>query len=82
LLHGAAAANAEMRADRRDAFRTRLADAKEPAPVGMTSDLFNVDRLARQRTRNVNGARGAVGNAVAAMAEMCDHNLLNHAPPR
>jgi hypothetical protein len=47
VLHRAAAAYAEMRADRCDAFRAWLLDAKEPAPVRVTRDAFDLDRLAR-----------------------------------
>jgi hypothetical protein len=82
VLYGAAAAYAEMRADRCDAFRARLFDTKEPAPVGMTRDPFDLDRLARQRAGNVNRTGEAVGDSVAAMTEPGDQEPLNHAPPR
>ena len=58
VLHGAAAAYAEMRADRRDALRTRLFDLEEAPPVGVAGDRFDLDGFARQRTGNVNRAGG------------------------
>ena len=82
VLHGAAAAYAEMRADRCDALCARSFDAKEPAPVRMARDRFHLDRFAGQRSGDVDHADGAIGDAVAAMAEPGDRKLLNHAPPR
>ena len=82
MLHGAAAADAEMRADRRDALRTRTLDLQEPAPVGMPCDLIDFDRLAGQRAGHVDRAGGTVGDAVAAMAQPGDQQPFNHAPPR
>ena len=82
VLHGAAAAYAEMRTDRRNAFRTRPFDVKQPAAIGMAGNCFDLDRFAGQCARNVDRTCGAVGNTVAAMADPGDHKLLNHASPR
>src|SRR5271169_6475860 len=82
VLHGAAAAYAEMRTDRRDAFCTRAFDGEQPAAVGMAGNRFHLDRFARQCAGNVNRAGGAVGDAVAAMADPGDNEPLNHASPR
>src|SRR5271156_3093184 len=81
VLHGAAAAYAEMRTDRRDAFCTRLLDVEQPAAVGVAGDCFDLDRFARQCAGNVNRSCRAVGDTVAAMAEPGDRKLFNHALP-
>ena len=54
VLQGAAAANAEMRADRRDAVRARCLDGDQRAPVGMAGHGFDLDGLARQRAGDIN----------------------------
>ena len=41
MLHGAPAADAEMRADRCDAIGARLVDAQEVATVRMAGNLFD-----------------------------------------
>ena len=51
-------------------------------PVGMAGHTFDLDRLAGQRAGNIDRAVGAVGDAVAEMANPIDHQPLNHAPPR
>ena len=82
MLHGAAAADAEMRADRRDALGARRVDAKQLPPVGMAGNALDLDRLAGQRAEHVNRLRAALDDTVAAMAEPIDHEALNHARPR
>ena len=82
MLQGAAAANAEMRADRRDAVSARHLDAEQMAPVGLTGHGLNLDGLARQRAGNVNWTTAAVRHAIAAMAEPIDDHALNHVRPR
>ena len=82
MLHGAAAADAEMRADRRDALGARRVDAKQLPPVGMAGNVLDLDRLAGQRAEHVNRLRAALDDTVAAMAEPIDHEALNHARPR
>ena len=82
MLHGAAAANAEMRTDRRDALRARLLDAQKLPAVGMARYALHLDGLAGQRGRHENRTLGAVGHAIAAMADAVDHEMLNHVAPR
>ena len=53
VLHGAAAAHAEMRANRRDALRARRVDVQKPPPVGMAGDVLDLDRFAGQRAGNI-----------------------------
>ena len=48
----------------------------------MAGDLLDLDRFARQRSWNVERSGGAIGDAVAAMAEARDNEPLNHVPPR
>jgi hypothetical protein len=73
VLHGASAADAEMRADRRDALGTRLVDVKKLPSVGMTGNIFDFDGFAGQGAANENRLRLAIDHAIAAMAEAIDH---------
>ena len=78
MLQGAAAANAEMRADRRDALRARRLHIEKLPAVGMAGPVLDLDRLAGQRAGDIDRAVGTVGDAVAAMAEPIDQEALNH----
>ena len=49
MLHGAAAAGAEMRTDRRDALGARVLDPHQMAAVGMAGPGVDLDGLAGQR---------------------------------
>jgi hypothetical protein len=49
MLDRAAAANAEVLADRRGALRVGGDDPQQVAPIGMAGDALNLDGLARQR---------------------------------
>jgi hypothetical protein len=82
MLHGAAAADAEMRADRRDALGTRRVDAKQLPPVRMAGNAVDLDRLAGQRAEHENRLRAALDDAVATMADAIDDEALNHTAPR
>ena len=82
MLHGAAAAHAEVRANRRDAFGARCIDVEKSPPVGMSRHPFDLNRLAWQRAGNIDRPVGAVGDPVAEMAKPVDHKPLNHAAPR
>ena len=82
MLHGAAAADAEMRADRRDARGARRVDAEKLPPVGMARNALDLDRLAGQRAEHENRLSPVVDDAIAAMADVIDHEALNHAAPR
>jgi hypothetical protein len=82
VLQRAAAAGAEMRADRRDALGARDIDADEMAAVGMAGPWLDLDSLARQRVGHVDRAGRRVGDAVAAVADAGDGDLLSHAALR
>jgi hypothetical protein len=82
MLHGAAAAEAEMRANRRDALRARLFDGEEMSPVRLAGHAFDFDAFAGQRSRYIDWTTGPVGHAVAAVADPPDHQMLNHVRPR
>ena len=82
MLHGAAAADAKMRTNRRDAFAARRVDAEQLPPVGVAGNVLDLDRLAGQRPEHENRLRTALDDAVAAMADAIDHEALNHARPR
>ena len=72
VLHGAAAADAEMRADRSDALGARRVDVQEVAAIGMARRRRRPrpSRPAGRRARRL--GRRRVGDAVAAMAERVD----------
>ena len=72
MLERAAAANSEMRADRRDAVGAGDVHLEQVAAVGMTGPWFDLGGLARQRIGHVEGTRGRVGDAVAARAKPGD----------
>jgi hypothetical protein len=82
MLHGAATADAEMRAGRRDALRARFLDAKELAPIGLAGHVLNLHGFARQRRWNKDRSIGAFGDAIAAVADPVDHEVLNHDWPQ
>src|SRR5262245_44244055 len=72
MLERAAAANSEMRADRRDAVGTGYVHLYQVAAVGMTGPWFDRGGPARQRIGHVEGTGRRVGNAVAARAKPGD----------
>jgi len=82
MLHGTAAAHAEMRTDRRDALRACRRDVNETPTVGVARHLGDLDRLAGQRAGDVERAAGASRDTVAAMAEPLDHQPFSHVRPR
>jgi hypothetical protein len=82
MLHCAATANPEMRADRFNALCARLAHIHKTAAIRVTWLSVDFDGLARQGPGNVNWSRRAVGYSVAVLAEPVDQNPLNHAGPR
>ena len=82
MLHGAAAAYAEMRANRFDPLGAGNLDLEQMPPVGMTGDRFDFDRFARQSAGHIDCAGRIVGDAVAAVTEPRDGEPLNHALPR
>ena len=76
MLQRAAAAGAEMRADRLDALRARHDHAKQSRAVALP---LHLDRLAGQRIGNVDRAFGRFGDGVAAVAHARDAEGLGHA---
>jgi hypothetical protein len=82
VLHGATSAHTEMRADRSDTFGARSIDVQEPAAIGMSGDGVDFNRFAGQGAGHIDRAIGACGDAVAAVAELLDHEALSHARPR
>ena len=82
MLQRAAAADAEVGADRRDALGARHFDGEELAAVGLAGPVLDFDAFARQRARHIDRTVGAVRDAVAAMSDRVDREVLNHVPPR
>ena len=82
MLYRAAAAHAEMPADRLDALCTRLPHIDQTAAVGVAGHGVDFDAFARQRSGDVNRSFGAVSYSVAMLPQPADQKLFNHAPPR
>ena len=72
MLDGAAAADAEMRAERFDPLWACALDPDQAAPVGMTGNVGHLDALATKRVRHIDIAAAGMQHAVAAMADMID----------
>jgi hypothetical protein len=82
MLQGAAAANAEIWANRSDTLGARLVDIEKMPPVRVAGNAFDLDRLARQRIGHVDRAGWAIRDPIAATAQTIDHKSLNHARPQ
>ncbi len=78
MLDRAAAADAEMRTERRDPLRARGLDLEQPPAVGMMAgDRTGLDRFAAQRIRHIDVAAISDHNAIAVMADMVDHEAFD-----
>src|SRR5712691_11864274 len=82
MLDGAAAAGAEMRADRRNAFGTWQFHRQQTPPVRMTRHRLDLDGFAGQGVRHIDGGIASFGYSVAAMAHAGDGQPLSHAALR
>src|SRR5581483_11057989 len=82
VLHGAAAAYAEMRTDRRNARWARVLDPQQLPPVGMAGNGFHLHGFAGQGASDEDRFRSAVNYAVAMVTKTVDGQMLNHAAPR
>jgi hypothetical protein len=78
MLDGAAAADAEMRTERRDPLRAGAFDMHQPTAVGMPRHRRGVDHLIGQRVRHVDRLPVRQRHAVAEMADMIDGEAFNH----
>ncbi len=78
MLDGAAAAGAEIAAERRDPLGAGVLDARQHPAVGVAGHRFGIDRLAVQRIRHEHGLPAGKGDAVAAVADMIDDEALSH----
>lgn len=85
MLDRAAAANAEMRTERRHAFGTGAFDRNQLAAVGMVAgDRRHLDGFAAERIRHVDAFAASGRDAVAAVADMVDDEPfgVSHGAPR
>src|SRR5262249_53985031 len=83
MLDGAAAADAEMPAERRDALRARYLDIEEAAAVGMMAGhVGDLDGLATERIGHIDRLGAGERDAVTAMADVIDEKTFNHAARR
>ena len=83
MLHGAAAADAEMRAYWFDALGTCMLDPNQlPAVRVMAWRCHNLDRLAAKRVGNKKVMPVGKRDAVAEMTDMIDDEALNHGARR
>ena len=78
VLDGAAAAGAEIPAERRDPLRAGVLDAQQLPALGIADRRFDVDGLAVQRVRYEHGVAAAESDAVAAVADVIDGEAFNH----
>ena len=78
MLGGAAAANPEMRTERRDAVGRGRFDAQKIAPVRMARNGFGFGGFAGQRVGNKGIPVRGRGDAIAAMADMRNDKPLAH----
>jgi hypothetical protein len=79
VLYGAAAADAEMWADRYNTFRARHQDREKVTAVGVAGNRLDLDRLARKCARHIERAARPSGYAVAQVAEPFDVKSFDHA---
>ena len=83
MLDRASAADAKMRAKRRDPFRACALDREQTAAVGvMARHRFNFDGLAAKRVGHVDVLSAGKGDAVAEMTDMIDDEAFNHGARR
>jgi hypothetical protein len=82
VLDGAAAAGAEIWTKRCDPFRACRLDAEQLPAVGMTFDGTCLDGLAAKRVRYEQRLPIGEGDAITAMADMIDAELLSHGARR
>ena len=78
VLNGAAAATAEIFAERLDPFGAGALDAGQLPAVGVIGHRFGLDGLAAKRIGHEQGLAVGKGDAVAAMADMIDDEAFNH----
>jgi hypothetical protein len=78
MLNRAAAANAKMRAERRDPRLAGALDREQTAAVGMTGYGGNLHRLATERVRHVYGRSVRKGDAVTVMSDVIDEEVFSH----
>src|SRR6202165_1187685 len=76
MLDGAAAAGAEMRADRRNALGAWQLHRQRAPPVGMARNRLDLDGFAGQGVRHIDGITAGFGDSVAAMAHPRDGQPL------
>ena len=83
MLDRAAAADAEMWAERRDPLRAGVLDLEQAPAVGMMARHGrDLDGLAAQRVGHKTALSAGKGDAVAAMTDMIDDEAFNHGARR
>ena len=83
VLDRTTAADAKMLAKWGDPLRACALDGEQPPPIGMmTRHRRNLDRLAAERIRHIDGLAIGKNHAVAAMADVIDDKTLNHSGRR
>jgi hypothetical protein len=83
MLDRAAAADAKMRAEWRNPLRARTLDRDQSPAIGMMArHRTYLDRLAAERVRHIDRLSVDKSDAVAAMADVIDDEVLNHGARR
>src|SRR3954451_11666475 len=82
MLDRAAAAGAEIAAERRDPLRARLLDTKQRSALRMAGCRADLDCLAAERVGHEQAPAFRMGHAIAAMADMIDIKAFSHGARR
>ena len=82
MLQSAAPAGTKMFTDWINAFVARPVDVQQMPAVRMAADRFDRDDLTRESVGHINRPFRCICNAISAMAEAADGELLSHIQPR
>ena len=82
VLDRASAADAKMRTEWRDPFRACALDLEQAPAIGMPGFGRHLDGLAAKRVRHIHRLSAGKADAVAAMTDVIDDEMLNHGARR
>jgi hypothetical protein len=82
VLNGAAAAGAEIPAERLDPLHAGSFHMDQRSTVRMTGDFAGLDDLTTERIWYEHASASGQGNAVAALADVIDDKALSHVSRR
>ena len=82
MLDRAAAAGAEIPAERRDPLRRSRCRPQQNPAIGMIGDRTGFDGFAAERVGHEHGVSVGKSHAVAAMADVIDDEMFSHGARR